>query len=48
MGVAFFQGDWAIAQLWFFWLMPLIGAGLAGLVQRWLSAGDRTLVESKM
>ncbi len=48
MGVAFFQGDWAIAQLWFFWIMPLIGAGLAGLVQRWLSAGDRTLVESKM
>jgi aquaporin Z len=48
MGVAFFQGDWAIAQLWFFWLMPLIGAGLAGLVQRWLSGGDRTLVESKM
>jgi aquaporin Z len=48
MGVAFFQGDWAIAQLWFFWVMPLIGAGLAGLVQRWLSAGDRTLVESKM
>ena len=48
MGVAFFQGDWAIAQLWFFWLMPLIGAGLAGLVQRWLSGGDRTLVEGKM
>ena len=48
MGVAFFQGDWAIAQLWFFWVMPLIGAGLAGLVQRWLSGGDRTLVEGKM
>ena len=48
MGVAFFQGDWAIWQLWFFWLMPLIGAGLAGLVQRWLSGGDRTLVEGKM
>jgi aquaporin Z len=47
-GVAFFQGDWAIWQLWFFWLMPLIGAGLAGLVQRWLSGGDRTLVEGKM
>ncbi len=48
MGVAFFQGDWAIQQLWFFWVMPMIGAGLAGLVQRWLSAGDKTLVESKM
>jgi aquaporin Z len=48
MGVAFFQGDWAIQQLWFFWVMPMIGAGLAGLVQRWLSAGDKTLVDSKM
>jgi aquaporin Z len=48
MGVAFFQGGAAVGQLWFFWVMPLIGAGLAGIVQRWLSAGDTTPVESKM
>jgi len=36
MGVAIFQGSWAIEQLWLFWVMPLIGAGLAGFVQRWL------------
>ncbi len=34
--VAIYQGSWAIEQLWLFWIMPLVGAGLAGLVQRWL------------
>lgn len=29
--VAIFVGDWAIAQLWLFWLAPLAGATLAGL-----------------
>jgi len=48
MGVAFFQGGTAVGQLWFFWVMPLIGAGAAGFVQRWLSAGDTTPVETKM
>ena len=48
MGVAIFQGGVAVQQLWFFWVMPLIGAGLAGIVQRWLSANDATPVESKM
>jgi aquaporin Z len=48
MGVAFFQGGAAIEQLWFFWVMPLVGAGLAGLVQRWLSSGDTTATETKM
>lgn len=48
MGVAFFQGGLAVQQLWFFWVMPLIGAAAAGFVQRWLSMGDRTPVETKM
>jgi len=33
--VAVFQGSWALGQLWAFWVAPLIGAILAGLVQRW-------------
>jgi aquaporin Z len=37
MGVAFFQGGAAVEQLWFFWVMPLVGGGLAGIAQRWLS-----------
>ncbi len=36
-GVAIFQGGWALEQLWLFWVMPLIGGGLAGIVQRCLA-----------
>jgi aquaporin Z len=35
-GVAIFQGTWALEQLWLFWVAPLIGAALAGIVQRFL------------
>ncbi|MBW1749899.1 MAG: aquaporin Z [Deltaproteobacteria bacterium] len=34
-GVAIFQGGWALSQLWLFWLAPIVGAVLAGLVYRW-------------
>jgi aquaporin Z len=33
-GPALFVGGWAIEQLWLFWLAPLIGAALAGVVYR--------------
>ena len=35
-GPAVFVGGWALAQLWMFWVAPLIGAALAGLAYRWL------------
>lgn len=41
-GVAIFQGDWAISQLWLFWLAPIIGAILAGIVYRWLESEDNS------
>ncbi len=31
-GPAIFVGDWAIQQLWLFWVAPLVGAALAGIV----------------
>jgi aquaporin Z len=31
-GPALFVGDWAIAQLWLFWIAPIAGAALAGVV----------------
>jgi aquaporin Z len=34
-GPALMVGDWAVAQLWLFWVAPLIGAAVAGLVYRW-------------
>ena len=46
-GVAIFQGGWAIEQLWFFWVAPLIGGGLAGFAQRWLRGEDRTAVQPR-
>lgn len=36
-GVAMFQGGWAVSQLWLFWIAPIVGAILAGLVYRWFS-----------
>ncbi len=34
-GPALIVGGWAIAQLWMFWVAPLIGAALAGFIYRW-------------
>lgn len=39
-GVALFQGDWAIGQLWLFWLAPIIGAIIAGIVYKWFEAEE--------
>jgi aquaporin Z len=35
-GVALFVGDWAIHQLWLFWVAPVIGAILGGVIYRLL------------
>jgi aquaporin Z len=35
-GPALFVGDWALDQLWLFWVAPIFGALLAGLVSRLL------------
>lgn len=33
-GVAIFQGGCALQQLWMFWLMPIIGAAIGGVIYR--------------
>ncbi|KAE9637933.1 aquaporin Z [Aeromonas veronii] len=33
-GVALFVGDWAISQLWLFWVAPIVGAILGALAYR--------------
>lgn len=35
-GPAIFVGGWALAQLWLFWVAPLVGGGLGGFVYRTL------------
>ena len=33
-GPALFVGGWALSQLWLFWVAPVVGAALAGLVHQ--------------
>src|SRR5690242_13540853 len=40
-GPAIFAGGWALAQLWLFWVAPIVGAALAGVVYRWVG-GERS------
>jgi len=39
-GPAIFVGGWALAQLWMFWVAPIIGAAVAGVVYRGV-AGEK-------
>ncbi|MFC1773351.1 aquaporin Z [Pseudomonadota bacterium] len=39
-GVAIYVGDWAVAQLWMFWVAPIIGALLGALVYRAIGSSD--------
>ncbi len=41
-GVALFVGDWAVAQLWLFWIAPIIGALLGAAIYRFIGdSGNR-------
>jgi aquaporin Z len=46
-GVALFQGGWAVHQLWFFWVMPIIGGIIGGLIYRFLWNDRPTLPDIK-
>jgi aquaporin Z len=35
-GVALYVGDWAVAQLWLFWVAPIIGGMLGAVVYRFI------------
>lgn len=39
-GPAVFVGGWALEQLWIFWVAPLIGGALGGIVYRLVSPED--------
>ncbi len=37
-GPALLVGGWALAQLWLFWLAPILGGIIGGVAYRWLAA----------
>jgi len=39
-GVALFAGGWALAQLWLFWVAPMAGAIIGGIVYRFLGMNN--------
>ena len=40
-GVAVFVGDWAIAQLWLFWVAPVAGALLGAATYRFIGGSGK-------
>lgn len=39
-GVALFAGGWALAQLWLFWLAPIIGGVLGAVIYRFIGSSE--------
>ena len=39
-GVALFVGDWAISQLWLFWLAPIVGGILGAVIYRFIGGKE--------
>jgi aquaporin Z len=44
-GPAVFVGGWALGQLWLFWLAPLLGAAVAGIVYPLVAGAPREAAE---
>jgi aquaporin Z len=39
-GVAVFVGDWALSQLWLFWVAPIVGAALGAVIYRLIGSEE--------
>jgi aquaporin Z len=40
LGVALYVGDWALAQLWLFWVAPIVGALLGAAIYRFIGSTE--------
>ena len=40
LGVALYAGDWALAQLWLFWVAPIAGALLGAAIYRYIGSAE--------
>jgi aquaporin Z len=43
--VALFRGDWAIGQLWLFWVAPILGAVVGAVIYRFVGSEKRSFAE---
>ena len=39
-GVAVYAGDWAVGELWLFWVAPIIGAVLGAIIYRYIGSAE--------
>jgi aquaporin Z len=46
-GPAVFVGGWALAQLWLFWVAPIAGAAIAGVVYSWFLAEPKSVERAR-
>jgi aquaporin Z len=42
LGPALFVGGWALSQLWLFWVAPIVGAAIGGVIYRWLGSNNES------
>lgn len=40
LGVAIYVGDWALAQLWLFWVAPIAGALIGAVIYRYIGSAE--------
>ncbi|NHZ91303.1 aquaporin Z [Massilia sp. CCM 8733] len=40
-GVALYVGDWAVSQLWLFWVAPIVGALLGAVIYRFIASEEK-------
>nr|VFK62468.1 MAG: aquaporin Z [Candidatus Kentron sp. UNK]VFK70512.1 MAG: aquaporin Z [Candidatus Kentron sp. UNK] len=44
-GVAVFAGDWALGQLWLFWVAPILGALIGATIYRYIGSAETEIGE---
>ncbi|MEO6912341.1 MAG: aquaporin Z [Edaphobacter sp.] len=47
-GPALFVGGWATSQLWLFWVAPILGAIIGGLISQYFFAAPQELIREEM
>jgi len=47
-GPALFVGGWAIAQLWLFWIAPILGAAIGGFISNFFFASPQPSVREEL